>query len=681
MIEKRNRRTIVVIFFLLIIVVLFQNRAYSVVDNVEYTYVDSIDYSESLAKLRNPERGFYGPRGYNIRPANNKPLTPPAYSNLVNLRVGLAAFSGNGTGAVDAELTEDALNNLVATIDAVRKNNASIIIRFSYDDYNWKTNMEPSMDMILRHIEQLGPVLLANKDVIAAIEMGFFGPCGELHSSTVGSQSNVARATDKMLDVTNEEIILSLRTPGHYSTWSKIDRSKIDQFITQKGTREYMVGIYNDGYLGSESDLGTFANRQKEVTWLSNQAKHTFYGGELVANFATGTPLNTIEYIQQEAFTTHTTYLNSEWNNQVIDGFKKSPYVGDDSLYKNSTAYDYIENHLGYRYVLKKSEITANLEKTDALKAKLEIENVGFANLIKEKKVSVVLENEHDVYELITSIDPTTWDSKSITKASFSVDLPDAIKSGEYDVYLRISEYANLLNDNNFHCISFANKDIYNQEIGANFIGKITIKEPDKPPINDDDDKNKPEEKPPVDDKKDPPAPTNPVNPPTNNTNTNTSTNKNHNSTNTTSQTNPPKENSSKNTETVKEYLDYKIEYYYDGVLDKAKTILLQGKKNQMIDSYPAKVKEGYVLEKVDNLPLRINTDETRNVMRVYYVIKKDTYQEKEHSFPVTKEVEEEKEKSPINIFVFIFIIIITLILFLVIAKKLFKKNHEDKTY
>ncbi len=677
MIEKRNRHTIMIIFFLLIVVVLFQNRAYSVIDNVKYTYVDSIDYSESLVKLRNPERGYYGPRGYNLRPAGNKPLTPPASASLVHLRVGLAAFSGNGTGAIDMEITQDALNNLVATIDAVRKNNASIIIRFSYDDYNWKTNMEPSMDMILRHIEQLGSILLANKDVISAIEMGFFGPCGELHSSTVGSQTNVAIATDKMLDVTNEQIKLSLRTPGHYATWRKIDRNKLDTDITQKGTREYLVGIYNDGYLGSESDLGTFANRQMEIAWLNHQARHTFYGGEMVENFATGTPLNTIEYIQEEAFVTHTTYLNSEWNYEVINRLKATPYVGDNTLYKDSTAYEYIENHLGYRYVLKKSEITDNLEKTDALKAKLEIENVGFANLINDKKVSVVLENEHDVYELITSIDPTTWDSKSITKTSFSVDLPDAIKSGEYNVYLRISEHANLLTDNNYHCISFANKDIYNKSIGANFIGKVTVEDPNKPPI-DNDDKDKPEQKPPVDDKNDPPIQTNPVNPPVNN---NTNQNTNHNSSHSTSQTTPSKESSSKKEVPVKEYFDYKIEYYYDGELDKAKTILLQGKKGQIIDSYPAKTKEGYVLEKVDNLPLRIRVEEEQNIMRVYYVTKKDNNQEKEHSFPITKEEESEKDNSSINIFVLIIVILVSLTLFIIVAKNLFKKNHEEKAY
>ena len=478
--RKKSIYITIFIVCLCLIPILFKNKSYSMIeDNNSFQLMDSIDYSESLDSLKNPERGFYEPRGYNLKTSGNKPLTPPATGNLVHLRVGLSAFSSNGKNTVDIEITEDALNNLVATIDAIRKNNGSIILRFAYDNFNGTpTNQEPSsMDMILRHIEQLGPILLANKDVISLIEMGFFGPCGELHSSKIGTQANVAIATDKLLDVTNKEIRISLRTPGHYSTWAKINRNTIDQHIAQKGTKEYIVGIYNDGYLGNETDLGTFANRKKEVTWLNSQAKHTFYGGEMVANYATGTPLNTIEYIQQEAFTTHTTYLNSIWNDKVINGFKTTPYVGSNALYKDSTAYQYIDNHLGYRFVLKRSEITNKIETKDSLKAKLKIENVGFANLINDKKVSIVLENGQDIHEIGTQIDPTTWDSKNITNVELSINLPSTIKVGEYNVYLRISEKANLLEDKNYHCISFANKNIYNSSLGANYIGKIAVKE------------------------------------------------------------------------------------------------------------------------------------------------------------------------------------------------------------
>ena len=52
--------------------------------------------------------------------------------------------------------------------------------------------------------------------------------------------------------------------------------------MTSPGTNEYRVGVFNDGYLGSYDDRGTFRNRTKEVTWLENQAKHTLYGGEIV---------------------------------------------------------------------------------------------------------------------------------------------------------------------------------------------------------------------------------------------------------------------------------------------------------------------------------------------------------------------------------------------------------------
>lgn len=480
MMRKKSIYVILIILCLCLVPILFKNKSYSMTEEKNlYQLMDSIDYSESTDSLRNPERGFYEPRGYNLKVSGNKPLTPPANGNLVHLRVGLAAFSSNGKNTVDTEITEDALNNLTATIDAIRKNNASIILRFAYDDFRGTpTNQEPStMDMILRHIEQLGPILLANKDVISLIEIGFFGPCGELHSSKIGSQANVALVTDKLLDVTNEQIRLSLRTPGHYSTWSKINRNTIDQYITKKGTREYIVGIYNDGYLGNETDLGTFANRKKEVTWLNSQAKHTFYGGEMVANYATGTPLNTIEYIQEEAFITHTTYLNSIWNDTVINGFKTTPYVGDNTLYKDLTAYQYIDNHLGYRFVLKKSEITNKIEKNDPLKAKLKIENVGFANLINNKKVTIVLENGQNIHEIQTQMDPTTWDSKSITNVEFSTEIPTTIKSGEYNIYLRISENGNLTTDQNYHCIRFANKNIYNEKLGANYIGKVIINE------------------------------------------------------------------------------------------------------------------------------------------------------------------------------------------------------------
>ncbi|MDE5587343.1 MAG: DUF4874 domain-containing protein, partial [Bacilli bacterium] len=338
-----KKRIKIALFTILSLTTIFILRSsYSILEEQDsFKYMDSIDYTESLDVLRNPERGFYNPIGYNLKVEDNKPLN--SKSNLVHLRVGIGAFSSQNNNQEDLELSEDALEALGQTFQNIRENNSSIIIRFAYDNFNGTANKEPSLDMILKHIEQVGPILLEYKDVIANIELGFFGPWGEMHSSKICTNENVSLAITKLLEVTEQKIKISVRTPGYYAAWREISRSSLDLDLPEKGTDAYQVGIFNDGYLGSETDLGTFANREIEVNWLSNQAKHTFYGGELVKNFASGTPLNTIEYLSREAFLTHTTYLNPYWNNEVMDNFKVTPYVGDDPLYENETAYTYIE--------------------------------------------------------------------------------------------------------------------------------------------------------------------------------------------------------------------------------------------------------------------------------------------------------------------------------------------------
>ena len=50
------------------------NITYALDINDTYTPVSNIDYTEDISNLRNPERGFYEPRGYNLKIENNQPL-------------------------------------------------------------------------------------------------------------------------------------------------------------------------------------------------------------------------------------------------------------------------------------------------------------------------------------------------------------------------------------------------------------------------------------------------------------------------------------------------------------------------------------------------------------------------------------------------------------------------------
>ena len=449
-------------------------------------------FQESLEELDNPERGFYEPVGYEMKVSGNKILN--LKYNLIHLRVGIGAFSKAVNGSEDLPFTQDMLDALDGTLKNVKKNGGSVIIRFAYDDFDGTKDLEPSMDMMLLHITQLKSVFEQNKDVIAYVELGFFGPWGEMHSSEICTTDNVSIVLDAMLEAVPEDITIGVRTPRYYAKWANVEREELHLDITQKGTDAYRIGLYNDGYLGSETDLGTFSDREIETAWLSNQARHTFYGGEVVANRAEGEPLNTVAYMSQEAFKTHTTYLNLYWNNTVIDSWKKEIYQGDDARYQGQSGYTYIVNHLGYRYVLRQCQIDSQVRQGQSFNLDMNIENVGFANLINGKKVSVLLEGANNTYEIVTDIDPRTWNSKELTNIKKQIMLPDNIATGEYKVYFRISKYGNYASDNNYQCIRFANEGIWTESIGANELGSIFVLERQESGVASEESETKPEQ-------------------------------------------------------------------------------------------------------------------------------------------------------------------------------------------
>ncbi len=489
---KNIKTSIVVIVTILILTILTLSHAVTYAkENENYSLMENIDYTETIEDIKNPERGFYSTAFLNMLPTGTKPTNSRA--NLVHLRVNIGEFSKAINGTSDLELTEDALNALNETLQNIKNNGGSVIIRFAYDHFNGIKDVEPSLEMILKHISQLKPIFYNNEDVIDYVELGFFGPCGEMNSSKICTTDNVSKAINAMLDAVPTNIKIGVRTPNYYAKWLGIDRATLNENTTVKGTDAYRIGLFNDGYLGSNNDLGTFANREIEIAWLEKQATHTFYGGEVVANYnpVTKPAINTIEYISQEAFRTHTTYLNSEWNDKVIKAWKEEIYNGDNELYVGQTGYFYVSNHLGYRFVLKKSEVTDNIEANAPLKIKLQIENVGFANLINNKVVTLVLQNNEKTYEIPTNIDATNWNSREISNVNINVPLPEDIEVGDYNIYLRISQHGNMNTDNNYKCIQLANNNIWNEEFHANYIGKVTISEITKEETQKPNDNNK----------------------------------------------------------------------------------------------------------------------------------------------------------------------------------------------
>lgn len=432
------------------------------------TWVQELDYRESIEAIHNPDQGFYRPIYVKVTQEGvtfNKNIVTNN-TQLYHLRVDISDFSAKINGDSDKELTDSVLIGLNDLLNFLNEREKSAIIRLAYDpNFGGAKDKEPSVAMMTKHIEQVATVLNNYPNTITAIEVGMIGPWGEMHSSSIASDKSINNTLiDTYLTHTNNFPIL-VRTPNRIYQYLGITLNEIDNYTIAPTSKAYRLGLYNDGYLGSSSDLGTFTNREKEIGWLSGQTNHLPYGGEVTVP---DSPLHNIETCIPEMKQIHLSYLNEEWNNQVVDKWKNTTYTsacGEDSHYFGSSAYTYIDNHMGYRYVLKNSTLKFN-PNTKKMQWSLKIDNVGFGNLIRQKEMTVYVADY--LGQIVQTANVGSYHGENNITFSFQQKVP----SGRYQVYLALH------NDTKqsipTYSIRLAN-NLWNTTLKANLIGKISV--------------------------------------------------------------------------------------------------------------------------------------------------------------------------------------------------------------
>ena len=342
------------------------------------------------------------------------------------------------------------------------------ILRFGYDpSYSGSKDKEPSFEIIKRHVEQVCPIINVYQNTVTAIEVGLIGPWGEMHSSAIANTEHITPLTGAFLDGT-EDIPVLVRTPKMIYNYLGISLTDIDGYTIFAESKAYRLGLFNDGYLGSSTDLGTYTDRAREIEFLSMQTSHLPYGGEVVIP---NSSLHDIETCLPEMYQINLNYLNIEWNNQVIDKWKNSTYTqtcGSDKIYFGKSAFDYIQNRLGYRFVLTNS-VFDYFEDDEKLDIQLSLNNVGFGNLNKTKHARLVITDENGDIVITRDLENFTGE----TSLSYSVELN--LDNGKYEVHLQL--YGEQYEGNYLYCLQFANDGLWNAEIKANKIGSIEITE------------------------------------------------------------------------------------------------------------------------------------------------------------------------------------------------------------
>lgn len=404
-------------------------------------------YAATDVPILNPERGFFspfvlpGPAGFSsVRLLGN---------TLVHLNIRLDDWR-------KTDIPQDVLDGLQANFADIREAGIKAIIRFAYNEGPYP-NSEPdaSKAQILRHIEQLTPLLQENTDVIAWVEAGFIGAWGEWHTSTNGLDN----LTDKreILDA----IVAAI--PNRY-VQVRYPANIIEMYPDPLDAVKARVAHHNDCFLSSDTDVGTYERDgvntiERDQQYLAELTRFTPMSGETCAPYP---PRSECASAIQEMELLHFYAINEAYHKGILRSWADGGCMEE------------IKNRLGYRLSVTSAEFNEEIRPGGLLNLTVNLTNTGFAALANPRSLYAVLQQSNSIFLTQLELDPRTWQPGS---SSFTarLRLPSKIGEGEYDLALWLPDEAETLRENPLYAVQFANEGAWDEATGYNILGSVSV--------------------------------------------------------------------------------------------------------------------------------------------------------------------------------------------------------------
>ena len=431
------------------------------------------------------------------------------------------------TFLADKELTEADFATMQAYFDELQRQGKKAVLRFAYEkDFMGRSPIGPTAEQILRHLDQLKPILHANKDLILVVQAGLIGAWGEWHSSIHGLENSAEakRAIlEKLLGVVPEEKNIQVRVPEY----KNILKDKLELYRRLSFHDDFIV-IRPDRWDGDMHE-GTAHFDQ-----IVRESPYLVVDGELPWGFwSVGADPDSpsagwiIDGMQaaRRLFLQHFTslsvihnYKEQHANNRFDESnpprysmvIWKETMINEDSLKKYKmpvssryfrlkngeqtarSVFDYVRDHLGYRLELQSLQMPATLKAGEELPLKLTLINRGFATVFGEHQVRPVLIDETGrVTELAAApVNPTDWQpfdpaDPECTPLLHTVDLtcslPREIAPGNYRLGLWIADASERLMYDSRYAIRCANGNTAwtvadKGRYGINVLAEVNVK-------------------------------------------------------------------------------------------------------------------------------------------------------------------------------------------------------------
>jgi hypothetical protein len=209
---------------------------------------------------------------------------------------------------LSAKISDQFLSNMSTSLMLAT---GKLIVRFRYNQSDAVISEAP-IDLMVSHILQVAPILNVFREKIETVQGGFSGAWGEWNKTNISTPALRGRLLAALCDNIHQDVRISVRTPMYRA-------DSFPRFVNPKHRRR--VGIHNDAFMASETNLGTYERPNVEY-WKDDAADSCIYGGETCA-VAAGYTDNPTE-IYKEIDRMSVCYLNSEYHSAVISGWKST---------------------------------------------------------------------------------------------------------------------------------------------------------------------------------------------------------------------------------------------------------------------------------------------------------------------------------------------------------------------
>jgi hypothetical protein len=413
-----------------------------------------VSFQPTNENILNPERGLYyrtglhGTNNYNSVRDKGHSLTH-SYIRLDNFRY--------------SDISQAFLDDLDAGFQRLREAGVKGVIRFSY---NHGKNPDAPKQSIMRHLDQVKPILEKNVDVISSMEAGFIGAWGEWHHSTHGLDNYPDRKDIlfKALDtLPDDRMVLIRRAKFRMGIYGR----KMEASEAFTGSRIARTGYHNDGILNADGGAykGNEFNETTEYwkSWVAHETQFVANGGETsfvsVESHCNRAP--------GEMSRVHFTHLNSGWRKEVLD------------ILKAEGCFDEIVKHLGYRFVLDNLQVSSSVQPGGKMDFRLNLHNEGYAAMFNQRPLFLVLENRTNGYKKTIplksnsnphSTDPRRWLPGNTITINEQITISNDVPGGTYNLYFWLPDYYQNLRDIPEYSIRMANQNIWQVNTGYNLL-------------------------------------------------------------------------------------------------------------------------------------------------------------------------------------------------------------------